>query len=261
MTVPGEAVSPSITHPRQYLDHVLRSRGIELGDLPEPCVITYCPGLLDRALGERKHITLDIGVTVPTHVHVSEPGSGESYALVAGRPGSPMAAVLLEELIELGFRRFVVVGSAGQPTDGDGVASFGQVVVPDRVYVFEGTSGHYGTSEPYLSMDPELRGALEGELRAEGIPYRTGAAATTDAFYRETPEFIRELLSLNVLALEMELSAIVSVARFRGCRVAALLCVSDVIHLGGEWRVGLTSEDYKAVQGRVLPAIERVLAR
>lgn len=259
MTPGGEGLTPSITHPRRYLDHVLGARASELPELPESCVITYCRGLLDRALHDRDHVTVDIGVTVPTHLHVTEPGSRSSYGLVAGRPGSPMAAVLLEELIELGFRRFVVLGSAGYPANDDGAAPYGQVVVPDIAYVYEGTSRHYGADERPVPTDPGLRRALQEALKEEGILYRTGPAATTDAFYRETPEFIRELLSLGVLAVEMELSAILSVARFRACRVASLLCISDVIHVGGEWRVGLTSEEFEAMQRRLLPAIESVL--
>jgi purine-nucleoside phosphorylase len=261
MTGREDGVAPSITHPRQYLDYVMRSRGIELPDLPESCVITYCQGLLDRALHERAHITVDLGVTVPTHVHVTEPGAEGSYGLVAGRPGSPMAAVLLEELIELGFRRFVVFGSAGHPANGNGPAAYGQVVVPDTVYVYEGTSRHYGVEERSVPTDPGLRAGLQDALSAQGILSRTGPAATTDAFYRETAGFIRELLSLNVLAVEMELSALVSVARFRGCHLASLLCISDVVHVGGEWRVGLTSEEFVAIQRRILPVIESVLTR
>jgi len=254
-----EDLSPSITHPRQYLAHVLHGRGRAESDLPESCVVTYCSGLLDRALRECDHSRLDIGGTVPTRIYVINPGSERSYGVVAGRPGAPMAAVLLEELIELGFRRFVVFGSAGHPTNDSGIAPYGQVIVPDRVYVYEGTSRHYGMTRPWIATDGALRASLEDALRREGIACRTGPAATTDAFYRETREFILELLSLDVLALEMELSAMLSVARFRGCRVASLLGISDVIHVGGEWRVGLPSEEFEAIQGRVLPAIARVL--
>lgn len=252
-------IESSITDPRTYLNQVMQARRIELPSLPDTCVVTYCKGLLEHAVRERECVTLDLGVTVPTHLHVVEPGSPASYCLVAGRPGSPMAAVLLEELIELGLSRFLVLGSAGHPANGRGEVRFGEVVVPDRSYVYEGTSRHYGVTGPSVPVDADLRLALESALRAEGIPYRSAPAATTDAFYRETPELVRELLSLDVAALEMELSALLSVACFRQRALAAILCISDVIHLEGEWHIGLTSREYEAVHERMLPVIERVI--
>ena len=251
-------LSPSVTNARQYLDHVLEAREIELPELPGTCVITYCRGLLDRALERGRRISFDIGVTVPTEIHLIEPEGRSPYAIVSGRPGSPMAAVLLEELIELGFEQFVAFGTAGYPASGGGNIPFGQIVVPDRAYVYEGTSSHYGQDGDYVHADWSLRWKLTSLLRDAGITYVEGPAATTDALYRETPEFIGALLSRGVRAVEMELSALLSVARFRGCPLAAVLCISDVIDQDGEWRVGMTSSQIRDVEELVLPVIERV---
>jgi len=251
-------LSPSITNARQYLDHVLEAKGIDLPELPRTCVITYCQGLLDRAVESGARVSFDIGVTVPTEIHVIDPGGESPYAIVSGRPGSPMAAVLLEELIGLGFEQFIAFGTAGFPASGGGAVPFGQIVVPDRSFVYEGTSSHYGLESESVKTDWSLRWKLTSLLREAGIAYVEGPAATTDALYRETPEFIGALLSRGVRAVEMELSALLSVARFRGCPLAAVLCISDVIDQAGEWRVGMTSSQIRDVEELILPVIERV---
>ncbi len=252
-----DGMTPSITHPRRYLDHVLGKRGIELPDVPPRCVITYCRDLIERATARHEHQTFDIGVTVATRIHVLSTASGGRFGLVAGRPGAPMAAVLLEELIELGFHEFMVFGPAGQPTNGLGSAGFGQVVLPDRAYVYEGTSAHYGLRSGSVPVSTGTREVLARNLREAGIEYVEGPAATTDALYRETPELIAELLELGVRVIDMELSALLSVAWFRGAELAAVLCVSDVIHQDGTWDVGLTSDDLRRTEDRLLPVLER----
>lgn len=249
-------LAPSITHPRQYIEHVIGARNLEIPELPRTCVITYCQGLLEEAAAQHTYRSFDIGVTVPTNIHLLETEDGARFGMVSGRPGAPIAAVLLEELIELGFREFVVFGTAGHPANGRGAAPFGQVVLPDRAYVYEGTSAHYGCVEPSVPVSADLRGRLARELRDAGIAYVEAASATTDALYRETPDWIGELIELGVGAIDMELSALLSVARFRGAELAAILCISDVIHQTGGWQVGMTSEELVAMERRIL----RVLA-
>ena len=249
------SMTPSITHPRQYLAHVLGERGIELPEIPPRCVITYCNDLIEGATSRHEHEAFDIGITVATRIHVLSTGSGSRFGLVAGRPGAPMAAVLLEELIELGFSEFMVFGTAGQPTNGRGATGFGQVVLPDRAYVYEGTSAHYGSENGPVPVSRGPREILARHLREAGIAYVEGPAATTDALYRETPELIGELLDLGVRVIDMELSALLSVARFRGAELAAVLCVSDVIHQDGTWQVGLASDGLRRMEDRILPVL------
>ena len=137
---------------------------------------------------------------------------------------------------------------------------FGQVVLPDRAYVYEGTSAHYGWQQPWVPVSRGPRDVLARQLREAGIAYVEGAAATTDALYRETPEFIGELVDRGVRAIDMELSALLSVAWFRGAQLAAVLCISDVIHQGGSWQVGMTSETLGQMEERILPVLEWVPA-
>jgi nucleoside phosphorylase len=79
----------------------------------------------------------------------------------------------------------------------------------------------------------------EEALKKQGLPFSKGAVWTTDAIYRETPEKVRTYQGLGVLAVEMEMSALMTVAIYRSVAVAGLLVVSDELsHL--RWRPGFS---------------------
>ena len=143
--------------------------------------------------------------------------------------------MLLEELIALGFRRFVTMGCAGVPSNGAGPAvPMGGVVLANRALIYEGTSPHYTPHERVAYPDAAGMKHLSELLTSHGIDYQVGAVATTDALYRETPSFLDELLDSGVIAIDMELSALFTVARFR--QVDVLETVAD--ELGGTHQPG-----------------------
>ena len=95
-------------------------------------------------------------------------------------PGAPVAAGRMENLIALGVRRFVSLGSAGglQPD-----LDVGDLVVCTGAVRDEGVSYHYLADHVEVSPDPTLTAALSAELHG---PIRAGRTWTIDAPYRET---------------------------------------------------------------------------
>ena len=141
-----------------------------------------------------------------------------------GGPGAPFAVIVLEELAALGVRRFVVVGMAGslRPT-----LRAGSLVVCDRALRDEGTSHHYVIAGRYAYPSPRLTSALRAVLERRGERYASGPSWTTDAVYRETAAEVRRYRTGGVLTVEMEASAIFTVAGLRGLEAAALFVISD----------------------------------
>ena len=70
--------------------------------------------------------------------------------------GGPSTAIVVEELIELGARRLVRVGTCGAIADG---LELGEVLVGDGVLAEDGTSQALGASGT-LRPDPGLLAAL-----------------------------------------------------------------------------------------------------
>lgn len=157
---------------------------------------------------------------------------GEPLAVVHAGVGAPLAAGLLEETIALGGRSFVSVGGAGVLVP-DLVV--GHAIVVDSAVRDEGTSFHYVASSRYIDVRPDLVRVVEQTLVADDIPFVTGRAWTTDAPYREARTRVdRRVKQDECLAVEMEASALLAVAAFRGVNLVALLYAGDSL-AGDNW--------------------------
>jgi len=181
----------------------------------------------------------------------------ETLALVENTSllGAPMATIQLERLIQLGVRNFIVLGIAGSLREG---VEIGDVVVGDRAVRDEGTSYHYLPPSDYAWPSPtltqRLAGHLSGHLAGIRRPLHLGGTWTTDAIFRETLLEVRALADEGILTVEMEASALFSVARFRGVEIAAAFVVSDLVHRP-DWERG---QEGGALQSAVSEALVRL---
>ena len=171
--------------------------------------------------------------------------TGGRLCLLHGGYGAPQAADTVETLAELGVRRILCVGMCGG--FGEGV-SLGDIILPDRAYVEEGTSLHYYETLEYAEPDAELLARVEA-LLPEG---RRRTIVTTDSPYRQT--FAKEALwrDKGAVGVEMETSAAFSVGRRKGLDVAAILTVSDrhpaspEVHDSWEWHMPREAREHFA---------------
>jgi purine-nucleoside phosphorylase len=85
----------------------------------------------------------------------------------------------------------------------------------------------------------KLRAALKGE----GMPFKQGPVWTTDAPYRETADKVKRYQTDGVLGVDMETSALFTVAAFRGIQAASLLVVSDDLSRL-KWRHGFREKNF-----------------
>ena len=155
--------------------------------------------------------------------------------------GAPHAAMGLEKLIALGVRRVLMMGWCGslQPS-----LKIGDLVIPTHAIPEEGTSPHYPTALKNPPSDAGLNRILENILKEKKTPFTKGPVWTTDAIYRETPEKVKTFQQQNILAVEMEISALLAVSSFRSVKLAALLVVSDEL-FELKWRPGFSHSRLK----------------
>ncbi|MGH9298660.1 MAG: nucleoside phosphorylase, partial [Acidimicrobiales bacterium] len=73
---------------------------------------------------------------------------------------------------------------------------------------------------------------LESVLEAGAVPHVTGCSWSTDAIYRETRAKVARRHEEGCLTVEMEASALLAVAQFRGARLGQYLYAGD--SLAGE---------------------------
>jgi uridine phosphorylase len=132
--------------------------------------------------------------------------------------GGPSVAIVAEELIGLGARRLVRVGTCGGL---DGERELGDLLVAGAALCQDGASRALGGGER-AEADAGLTAALERVAGAAVL------VASADLFYDPEPERAGRWAAAGAVAGEMEAATLFTVARLRGAAAGCLLLVSDV---------------------------------
>ncbi|HLC56979.1 MAG TPA: nucleoside phosphorylase [Candidatus Nanoarchaeia archaeon] len=160
--------------------------------------------------------------------------------------GSPHAATAFEELISMGGRTFINMGSAG------GLTARG-VFLCNKAVRDEGTSHHYIKDSLYSYPDKELTNRLKQSLEKFKLSFKTAPTWTIDAPYRETKKEISHYRKLGIATVEMEASALFAVAKLRNVKLAAVFVVSDLLAKDA-WVPEFHKFNYKKALTKVLDA-------
>lgn len=171
------------------------------------------------------------------HLFQTEVESDGLVSLSGPFLGAPHAVIGMEKLIALGATRIWVLGWCGSLQRH---VRIGHLVMPTGAVSEEGTSNHYPVGDRTLESDETLNRALEQALSQRGLPFSKGTVWTTDALYRETPSNVRAYQAQGVLAVEMEISALMTLALYRSVSMAGLLVVSDEL-FDLTWRQGFSN--------------------
>lgn len=155
---------------------------------------------------------------------------------VGGRPisvqttgmGPPSIAIVTEELLRLGARQLVRVGTTGAL---QAELRLGDLIIATASTPTDGTTATFMGGKPYApAADFALTHALVHAAERLGVPFRVGPIATIDVFshYHPDPNFVRPWRDAGALAVEMEASALFYLAASRGVQAACLGVVVDV---------------------------------
>lgn len=140
--------------------------------------------------------------------------------------GAPNVAITLEELASFGVHTVFFLGLAGGIS---AKSKVGELILPPFGYVGEGTSRYYG-NHSLAFASKSLWNKTKAGLLEDGVEDICASPVwTTDALYRETGGMIKKLLGLGVRAIDMETSAVFSVAEAVSVRSVVLLWVSDIL--------------------------------
>jgi DeoD family purine-nucleoside phosphorylase len=171
---------------------------------------------------------------------------GRQLTIQSSGMGGPSAAIVVEELVMLGARRIVRVGTCGALEPG---LALGEPLVAAGALCEDGTSRTI-SGAPRVAGDPALAAALEA---ASGG--RAGDVASVDLFYEENPV----AAGRRALAVEMEAATLFALAAARGFAAGALLVVSDTFSSDGV-RERITPEALRDAAERAGRAAAQALA-
>ena len=155
---------------------------------------------------------------------------------VSGRPvsvqstgmGPPSISIVVEELLRLGARRLLRVGTTGGLR---AEIALGELIIATASSPTDGATATFMQGRPYApAADFAMTHALVHAAEKLGVPFRVGPIATIDVFshYHPDPNFVRPWRDAGALAVEMEASALFYLAAANGVQAACLGVVVDV---------------------------------
>lgn len=200
---------------------------IESPDFPRHVVICFFQDVISE-LAAAGRLTRRTALRSEIGEHVLYDLAGTARPQLVFHPGisAPLGVGLLEEVIGLGGRHFIVCGGAGVLEVGLDV---GHLYVLDSAVRDEGTSYHYLPPSREVAANPRATQALLDVLAAHHVPHHPAKAWTTDAFYRETAAKRARRVAEGCQVVEMEAAAFFAVAQFRQVELGEMVYGGDVV--------------------------------
>lgn len=198
----------------------------EVDTLPDNAMI-FCMSKWDVIL-ETKYTRKTLATTLPrflgyTPVYVTQ--QHPDWCFVHGGAGAPQIADTVETLVAMGVKNLVLVGLAGGFGDDINV---GDIVVPTKMLIMEGTSEHYcGKKKFAYQNSPYNIDNVEKYLANKDIKLHRNGVVTTDACYRQS--LYKEDLwrKSGCVCVEMESSAFCNVSKCYNIPCSVFLYISD----------------------------------
>jgi DeoD family purine-nucleoside phosphorylase len=193
----------------------------------DPNRATWIAERFDGGAGAARQVNSHRGMFGYTGTYHGVPVSVQTSGM-----GAPSIAIVVEELLRLGARRLIRVGTCGGI--GRGIKT-GEIVIATAATPVDGATATYLHGDPYApTADFELIRALVDASVKHGQKPHVGQVATVDVFYNPDSDYFSKWRSRGVLAFEMETSVLYYLAaraRAAGADISAatILTVSDVL--------------------------------
>ena len=158
---------------------------------------------------------------------------GRPVSVQGSGMGQPSMAIYVNELFtEYAVQSVVRVGSCGALTEG---LALRDVVIASGACTDSSMNriAFEGLDYAPVADFGLLRGAVEAAER-RGTDVHVGLLFSSDSFYAARPELVARMTGYGVLAVEMEASALYTLAAKHGRRALAICTVSDHVLTGEE---------------------------
>ena len=166
---------------------------------------------------------------------------GQPVSVQASGMGCPSAGIVVEELVQLGVRRIVRVGTCGglQPD-----LAIGDLIVAISAVPADATPTHLLGGEPHApTADWELVHGAVHQAKHLDKRVRVGPIVSSDVFYNPDGGQYARWSERGILAVEMEAAMLFTLGALRKVQAGCLLIVSDVV-VEGEF-VRISDEDMR----------------
>lgn len=166
---------------------------------------------------------------------------GKPVSVQSSGMGCPSAGIVIEELVQLGVKKIVRVGTCGGLQPG---MTMGELIVAMSAVPADSTATHLIGGEVHCpTSDFGLLHAAVHHAKTLGKPVKVGPIVSSDVFYNPDAGQYQRWSDRGVLAVEMEAAMLFTVGALKKIQTACLLLVSDVVVEGEFLRI--SDEDMK----------------
>jgi DeoD family purine-nucleoside phosphorylase len=213
----------------------------EPGDYAEGCLLPGDPlrakYIAETFMQDVRQVNGERGMLGYTGTFNGRPVSVQSSGM-----GCPSAGIVIEELVQLGVKKILRVGTCGGLQPG---MTMGELIVAISAVPADATATHLIGGEPHApTADWELVHGAVHNAKELGKKVRVGPIVSSDVFYNPDGGQYGRWSDRGILAVEMEAAMLFTVGALKKIQTGCLLIVSDVV-VEGEF-VRITDEEMKS---------------
>ncbi len=149
------------------------------------------------------------------------PSTATPVSVQASGMGCPSAAIVIEELVQLGVKKIMRVGTCGglQPDQ-----TMGDMIIAVSATPADATSTHYVGDEPHApTADFALVHEAVHQAKHLGKPVRVGPIVSSDIFYNPNEGQAQRWSDRGILAVEMEAAVLFTLGALRKIQAGCML--------------------------------------
>jgi DeoD family purine-nucleoside phosphorylase len=151
---------------------------------------------------------------------------GKPVSVQASGMGCPSAAIVIEELVQLGVEKILRVGTCG----GLVADVMGELIVPISAAAADTTALQYVDNEPYApTASFEIVHELVHQAKGLGTSLRVGPIVSSAIFYQPDAGQAQRWADRGILAVEMEAAVLFTLGALRKIQTGCVLLVSDLV--------------------------------
>ena len=232
----------AILNPINWINHIEKMYGKERPKVPKYCILSFFREMYDYVKDNYNPCIIDY--PPEDHpIYIFKHKNLEVSYLYPG-VGAPYVGAMLEQMIALGADYSIFLSGVGTLVK---EIQRGEVILPTRALRDEGTSFHYQKPSRYSYPSELILKYTRKSLKEKRIPFHEGATWTTDAFFRETHQRVKKFRGEGCLCVEMEASALFSIAKFRKKHIGGIFIAGDCV-AGETWDPRRKAGDEETVE-------------
>lgn len=144
--------------------------------------------------------------------------------------GAPGLSIKMEELIALGVKQFIAVGTAGTLMN---THKMGDFVIATKALAEDGVAHLYlSKGEGFSAVDEQMLAEWSEFTKERSLPYfHSTTAWSFSAVYRETAVDVSRVVKQGCGVVEMEAATLYAIAKEKGVQALSLFVISDSLTL------------------------------